>query len=206
MSDDEWVWPGRVWKADSRLRWACVIWTLHDEGPFTNKSGQAITKLLRALQRRSSHPPVDWTIVALRQQIPRMIEQAPLLLDRRGNASSTHYLALGRINAMPPNPYIDDSGAPPGERVELVPAEGNGQGAMSAADALAATASFLESAMALAGVTHVEADADSRLADALEENRRLHEQADTLAAQLLDQRRKNEVLERALARRKGTNR
>jgi hypothetical protein len=219
MSESEWRWPERVHRQDSRLRWACVIWTLHDEGPIVDKSGCAVAQLLDALRRRDSHPPVAWTIDALRQQITRMMKQAPLLLDRRGNISSTFHLGLGEFGGMPPNPYVDvdaaptkpalfDSPAPRGRpkrgpepKTEPEPSS-NGHGEMTAADALAAVASFVGSAMVMAGVDHHEAGADEQLAEALAENRRLAELVEGQARQIMEQRRQYDVLKRALARRR----
>lgn len=194
----EWVWPETAWKPQTQLTWACVLWTLHDDGPFTNKSGSALRLLFEALQRHR-HPALRWTLEGLRQQVRTIEKKAPGLIDRRGNTSSTHYLGLVPGVALPPNPYvlIDDSGAPPGERVELV-ASTNG---FSAADALTAVASFVDSAMAMAGVTHHEVDADERLAEALAENRRLRDALDAQVAQTQDKMRELDVMRRALARR-----
>jgi hypothetical protein len=64
-------------------------------------------------------------------------------------------------------------------------------------------ASFVDSALAMAGVTHHEADGDERLVEALAENRRLAELVEAQTHQLIDERRKADVLRRALARRKG---
>jgi hypothetical protein len=213
MSDGEWVWPERVQRRDSRLRWACVIWTLHDEGPFTSKSGCAVQDLFNALRRRDSDPPLIWTLDALRQQITRMIRQRPGLLDRRGNVSSTHYLGLAQLDAMPPNPYAHEAvvDAPPSERVEQVELSeieprgepgSNGHGEMTPADALAAVASFVGSAMVMAGVDHHDTGADEQLAEALAENRRLAELVEGQARQIMEQRRQYDVLKRALARRR----
>lgn len=211
-----WTWPPGVEQHRTKVKWTCVLWTLHDHGPFTNDEGRALADLLAVVGRRTSRPAVNppWNTQNLRDLLHRIEHQAPGLIDRRGGERATDYLGLMPGVELPPSPYaheltivgVDD---PPAETVELVPAvepSGNGQGAMSAADALAATASFLDSAMAMAGVTHHEADADERLAEALDEMRRLREANDALGAQLLDARRENDVLQRALARRKETRR
>lgn len=198
--DDEFEWPAYL-PARSRDAWTCVLWTLHDEGPIADPDGSATTRLAEALARRSGPYRATGDQPKLPDLLRSMRKLAPHLLARSGNKTQTHAWLLQPGVTLPPNPYIAAPPAPPErvEAVELTPASPNGQ--VAAADALAAVASFVDSALAMAGVTHHEYDADERLAELLAENRRLHELVDAQEAQLMERRKENEVLRRALARR-----
>jgi hypothetical protein len=198
--EDEFEWPDYL-PARSRDAWACVLWTLHDEGPITDHSGSATKRLAEALERRNGPYRAMEREPGLSDLLRTMRKRAPHLIERSGNDTQTHSWALRPAVTLPPNPYVAAPPAPPErvEAVELTPASPNGQ--VAAADALAAVASFVDSALAMAGVTHHEYDADERLAEALAENRRLHELVDAQETQLMERRKENEVLRRALARR-----
>jgi hypothetical protein len=212
----DWQWFIRM-QDKTQKRVACILWTLYEHGPVEDITGaapSALADLLRARKgpyaARGNEPPVH-------QMVFRIVELAPGLIVRDKNKSRTFRLALRPDigpDDLPPNPYADQPTPPsrpavvqrePLVAVEAtVVAEPAGPTAeLAAVDALAAVASFVESALRMAGVTMHDITPDERLDEALAECRRLQESLDHQGEQLLTKMRENEVLRRALAKRNG---
>lgn len=220
---NQWQWTLDL-SAVSRVRIACILWTLHDYGPIASESGAVPSELAKLLrqrkgpyQARNNEPPVS-------NIVSRIIQLYPDLIVREKNVSRTFRMELAPgigPNQLPPDPYagaIDaDRAVPPGVRPKRRPPTAKGGETvvveattvpavateMAPSDALAAVASFVESAMRMSGVTAHDVTPDERLDEALAECKRLQEMLDTQGEQLLLKMRENEVLRRALAKRNG---
>lgn len=191
-----------------------MLWTLHEVGAVEELSGRAPAVLAGILAERDGPYAVRAGERTMTTVLSRIRTQYPHALVSDRNATRTFGLScpLDAAELPQPNPYAAGTAepkpkrgrprkAPPSEAVELVELDEAPQG-VSAHDALLAVAGFVASAMKLAGIAE-DMDADERLTQALEDNRRLQELLDHQGAQLLTKMRENEVLQRALAGRNG---
>jgi hypothetical protein len=201
------VWPRRTLPR-TQLLIARVLWTLKDHGPVSYPVSNNLVKLLTA----EGWPAPEVKVMS--QHVRSLRDHYGATVDIRENGRGVHRMALRPGVALPPFPHGIDERPEPGPKPKPVrarqeplpqppePEEGPSP-AMSPGDALAAVASFVTEALALAGVSSHAADADERLAEAQEEVARLHSAMDAQAEQLVTKLRENEVLRRALARRNG---
>jgi hypothetical protein len=180
---------------------ACIVWTLHDDGPFESEAGQAPSLLKAALEARKGIYRGGRGQSDLHYLL-RTLERFGVVERESGGSRSTTRLALVPGVPLPPSPYRDKTRALAAVDPPTRPAPAMAD-TLDAGHALAAVASFVESAMAMAGVTPHEADSDDRLADALAEARRLHGLVASQGEQLTALRKELEVARRALAHRDG---
>jgi hypothetical protein len=200
----DWQWFNALHRP-TQIRVACILWTLYEHGPVVDEAGNAPSKLGEVLRQRRGPYQATGAQPTVRQLLVSINRGCPDLIERDVNVSRTRRLAL-RPDAgpadLPPNPYDEEGPAPRAPAAAEESASGTPP-AMSAPDALAAIASFVASAMRMAGVTDHDTTADERLEDAMAECRRLQDLLDAQGEQLLVKMREAEVLRRALAQRDG---
>jgi hypothetical protein len=182
-------------RPDTLDKLACIVWTLHDAGPFESSAGQAPRLLKEALAARKGIYQGGRGQSDMHYLL-RVLERHGVV-EREGGPKTTRRLALVPGVALPPDPYRDKSRAKKPARTSIEPEP---EPELSPADALAAVASFAADALRLAGVTGHGAEG-GQLAEAHAEIARLHRQIDMAAEQLTDLRKEREMLRRALVQR-----
>lgn len=207
----QWEWSART-PGSSRQSAACVLWTLHLDGPFESTSGNAIQALTDALVARdgpyAGRAGESSVHVIVKQLAVKGLYAGAVQREVRGRKCYKLSTPLGP-DQLPDNPYAKRRGRPPKPATEpsdrpakpRKAAAVNGhdpQHAVDARDALLVIGGLVDEVLGHR-MTAAQFATAERLAEALAEAERLRAENMKLETALLDRLKEIDTLRRALA-------